>query len=107
MENIVGKGEIACIKQFLLFSQCFPSYMALTFHFKCALKCRLQFVSVWTSVKFCRLLKGKFIFSISIIVFIWCGREENFVVLAKDMIKISGVAQCFVERTSFTVSSHV
>ena len=24
VENIVGKGEIACYKQFLLFSQCFP-----------------------------------------------------------------------------------
>ena len=23
-ENMVGKGEIACNKQFLLFSQCFP-----------------------------------------------------------------------------------
>ena len=27
MENIVRKGEIACIKQFLLFSQCFLHYM--------------------------------------------------------------------------------
>ena len=24
MKNIVRKGEIACYKQFLLFSQCFP-----------------------------------------------------------------------------------
>ena len=24
IENIVRKGEIACYKQFLLFSQCFP-----------------------------------------------------------------------------------
>ena len=24
VENIVRKGEIACYKQFLLFSQCFP-----------------------------------------------------------------------------------
>ena len=44
--NIVRKGEIACNKQFLLFSQCFLANMALIFHFKCALKCRLQFVSV-------------------------------------------------------------
>ena len=28
------KGEIACNKQFLLFSQCFQPYMALIFHFK-------------------------------------------------------------------------
>ena len=32
------KGEIACNKQFLLFSQCFLPYMAVIFHFKCALK---------------------------------------------------------------------
>ena len=43
MENIVRKGEIACNKQFLLFSQCFLPYMTLIFHFKCTLKCRLQF----------------------------------------------------------------
>ena len=35
-ENIVRKGEIACTKQFLLFTQCFLPYMALIFHFKCA-----------------------------------------------------------------------
>ena len=34
MENIVRKGEIACNKQFLLFSQCFLPHMALIFHFK-------------------------------------------------------------------------
>ena len=44
MENIVRKGEIACNKQFLVFSQCFVPYMVLIFHFKCKLKCRLQFV---------------------------------------------------------------
>ena len=27
VENIVRKGEIACYKQFLLFSQCFPLYI--------------------------------------------------------------------------------
>ena len=32
------KGEIACNKQFLLFSQCFLPYMVLIFHFKCTLK---------------------------------------------------------------------
>ena len=42
-ENIVRKGEIACYKQFLLFSQCFLPYMALIFHFKCTLN-GLQFV---------------------------------------------------------------
>ena len=38
VENIVRKGEIACNKQFLLFSQCFSPYMALIFHFKCSFK---------------------------------------------------------------------
>ena len=56
VENIVRKGEIACDKQFLLFSQCFLCYMVLIFHFKCTLKCRLQFVSIWTSLKI--LLSG-------------------------------------------------
>ena len=58
MENIVTRGEIACNKQFLLFSQCFLPYMTLIVHFKCTLKCCLQSVSVWISLKFCRLVMG-------------------------------------------------
>ena len=58
MENIVRKGEIACYKQFLLFSQCFLPYMVFIFHFKCTLKGSLKFVSILTSLKFCRLGKG-------------------------------------------------
>ena len=54
VENIVTKGEIACNKQFLLFLQCFPPFMALIFHSKCTVKCRLQFISIWTSIQFCR-----------------------------------------------------
>ena len=42
VENSVRKGEIACYKQFILFLQCFLPYMALIFHFKCTLKCRLS-----------------------------------------------------------------
>ena len=57
-KNIVRKGEIAFNKQFLLFSQCFLPYMALIVHSKCTLKCRLQFVSIWNSIKFCRMLIG-------------------------------------------------
>ena len=34
MESIVRKGEIACNKHFLLFSQCFLPYMVHIFHFK-------------------------------------------------------------------------
>ena len=37
---------------------CFLPCVALIFHFKCTLKCRLQFVSIWTSLKFCRLVMG-------------------------------------------------
>ena len=55
VENTEGKGEIACNKQFLLFSQCFLPNIVIIFHFKCTLKCRLQFVSVWTNQKCCRL----------------------------------------------------
>ena len=29
------------------------------FHFICTLKCRLQFVSIWTSLKFCHLVISK------------------------------------------------
>ena len=56
--NIVRKGEIACNKQFLLFLQPFLSYLALIFHFRCTLKCHLQFVSIWTSLKFCHVGDG-------------------------------------------------
>ena len=56
VQKIVRKGEIACNKQFLLFSQCFVTYMVLTFHLKCTVKCCLQFLSIWTSLKFCHLV---------------------------------------------------
>ena len=52
VENIVRKGEIACYKQFLLFSQCFCTLYGTFFffvYFKCILKC-LQSVSIWTSL---------------------------------------------------------
>ena len=55
------KGEIACNKQFLLFSQCFLPSMVDIFHLKCTLKCRVQFVSIWTSLKFCCLVMGYFL----------------------------------------------
>ena len=57
-KNILRKGEIAFNKQFLLFSQRFLPYTALIFHFRCTLRCRLQFVSIWTSLKFCLLVMG-------------------------------------------------
>ena len=52
------KEKIACDKQVLPFSQCFLPYMALSFHFKCPLKFRLQFLSIWTRLKFRRLIIG-------------------------------------------------
>ena len=52
------KGEIACNKQFLLFSQFRQPYIVLIFHFKFTLKCRLQVVSIWTCLKFCRPVTG-------------------------------------------------
>ena len=58
LENIERKGEIASSKQFLFFSQCFLPYMVLIFHLKYTLKCRLQSVSIWTSLKFCHLVMG-------------------------------------------------
>ena len=64
MKNIVRKEEIACNKQFLLFSQCFLPNMALIFRFKCTLKCRLQSVSVSTSLQLCRQVMGKYHLSI-------------------------------------------
>ena len=35
---MVRKGEISCNKQFILFSLCCLSYMALIYHFKCTLE---------------------------------------------------------------------
>ena len=36
----------------------FSTLYGTFFHFKCALKCCLQFVSIWTSLKFCHLVMG-------------------------------------------------
>ena len=53
VENIVRKGEIACFKQSLLFSA-FSTPCGIFFFTLNAL--RLPFVSVWTNLKFCRLV---------------------------------------------------
>ena len=71
------KGEIACNNQFLLFSQCFLPYMALIFHFKCTLKCRLQFVLIWTSLKFCCLVMGYEIMRLLSSLWIICSPVEK------------------------------
>ena len=51
MENIVRKGEIACNNVF------YPIWYLLSI-LNALLKCRLQFVLIWTSLKFCRLVMG-------------------------------------------------
>ena len=51
-ENSVGKGEIACNKQFLLFSQCFLPFRRTFCPFHQILNCSLQTLSVWKSLKF-------------------------------------------------------
>ena len=67
VENIVRKGEIACNKQIspfiTMFSILYDTYVLyliflLIFHSKCTLKCCLQVVSIWTSLKFCCLVMG-------------------------------------------------
>ena len=48
-ENTVGKGEIACNKQFLLFPQCFLSVWRAICHFHQTCNCCLQTFLVWKS----------------------------------------------------------
>ena len=50
LENTVGKGEIARNKQFLLFPQCFLTVWINFWHFYQIWNCRLQTLSVWTSL---------------------------------------------------------
>ena len=58
-ENTVGKGEIACNKQFLLFPQCLLPIWITFCHFRQIWNCRLQTLSVWKSLKFvvCKWVK--------------------------------------------------
>ena len=56
-ENIVGKRENAGDQHFLLFPQCFLLISGQTLIFESHLFCRLQMFSIWTSLKFCRLVK--------------------------------------------------
>ena len=57
-ENTVGKGEIACNEQFLLFPQCFvPTWRAFC-HLSSNIKCPLQTLSVWKFRKFVVLGKS-------------------------------------------------
>ena len=51
-ENIVGKGEIAHIKQFLFFPQCFLTFWITFSHVYQISNCHLQTLSVWKILKF-------------------------------------------------------
>ena len=48
----MGKGEIACYEQFLLFPQCFIPIWRVFCHFYQTWNCHLQTLSVWKSLKF-------------------------------------------------------
>ena len=52
LKNNVGKGEIACNEQFLLFPQCFLLVWITFCHFRQIWNCRLQTLSVWMILKF-------------------------------------------------------
>ena len=57
-ENIEGKGENAGNQHFLLFPLCFLSHQKQTALFEPYFSCRLQMLPVWTSLKFCCLVKS-------------------------------------------------
>ena len=73
-ENTVGKGEIACYEQFLLFSQYFLTFWITFSHVYQISNCHLQILSVrksqkfavwervniWTRVKFCQEIYENF-----------------------------------------------
>ena len=51
IENTVGKGEIVCNTQFLLFPQCFQRVWRTFCYFYHIQTCNLQTLSVWKSLK--------------------------------------------------------
>ena len=53
-ESFVRKEENAGNQHFLLFSQCFLLYQEQILPFESPLICRLQTLSIWTCLKFCR-----------------------------------------------------
>ena len=52
------KEKLLVRSNFSFSQNVFIPYMALIFHFKCTSKCRLQFASIRTSLKFCGLVMG-------------------------------------------------
>ena len=55
-KNIVGKGENAGNQHFLLFPACFLPFPNQFSIFQSHIFCRLQMLSIWTSLKFCRMV---------------------------------------------------
>ena len=55
-KNIVRKGENAANQHFLLFPQCFLPIPEQISFFHPYLFCRLQALSIWTSLEFCFLI---------------------------------------------------
>ena len=56
--NIVGKGENAGNQHFLLFPQCFLLFPTKISIIGIHLFCRLQMLSIWAGLKFCRMVKS-------------------------------------------------
>ena len=57
-ENTVGKGENAGNQHFLLFPHCFLLFPEQISIFQSPLFCRLEMLSIWTGLKFCRVVKS-------------------------------------------------
>ena len=58
LENIVGKGEKAGNQHFLPFPQCFLPFTEQISDFQSLIVCRLQMLTNWTSLNYCRLVMG-------------------------------------------------
>ena len=56
--KIEEKEEYAGSQHFLLFPTCFLSYPGQFLPCRSPLICRLQLLSIWTSLKYCRLVKN-------------------------------------------------
>ena len=52
------KGENADNQHFFLFSQCFPAITKQISNFQSYSICRLNMLSIWTSLKFCHLVRS-------------------------------------------------
>ena len=55
----MGKGENVCNQHFLLCPQCFLPVPKQISNFQSHLFCRLQMLSIWTSLKICHLVKSQ------------------------------------------------